>query len=228
MRYYRKPKRQFSPIVVAILLIICCYFVITFRDSPSHLTNSEVLATADAIRAQTPPAINAQTPIPIDSHSSETYQESRAEYIENQATAAKEAYIEISLTDGYLSHLEADFESTRTETALKEYYESQETDAIQWHEASLHVGESLIVCGPVVGTSYASTSTGAPTFINLGADYPSSDRFTIVIWDRDRAYFDSPPEDYYFGKTLCVTGTIILFRGIAQIEVSQPIQIEVY
>jgi len=74
------------------------------------------------------------------------------------------------------------------------------------------------VCGPVVETSYASGSSGKPTFLNLGHSYPDPKSFTIVIWEPNRGNFPPQPEDYYLGSTVCVTGLIETYRGGAQTE----------
>lgn len=99
---------------------------------------------------------------------------------------------------------------------------------IQWNEAKYYIGEYMTVCGPVIDSHYASTSSGQPTFLNIGKDYPDLDRFTVVIWGDNRGNFPSPPEDYYLGKNIGVTGLITEYEGIAQIEVSTPSQIKEY
>lgn len=97
---------------------------------------------------------------------------------------------------------------------------------INWDEAKYHIGERTTVCGPVVGTHWASGSKGKPTFLNIGKDYPDSGRFTVVIWIDYRANFPQPPEGYYLGKTICITGLIEPYEGIPQIEAKDPSQIQ--
>lgn len=118
--------------------------------------------------------------------------------------------------------------STTAQQAPPEEQRSQAacTGAISWSDASAHVGEMTIVEGPVVGTTFASSSNGQPTFLNIGRDYPDPGRFTVVIWGESRASFSTPPEDAYRGKTICVTGEIDTYQGIPQIVVSSPSQIE--
>lgn len=99
---------------------------------------------------------------------------------------------------------------------------------IQWNEAKYNIGEWKTVCGTVVDTHYAVTSNGQPTFLNIGEPYPDPARFTVVIWGDYRGNFPSPPEDYYLGKNIGVTGLITEYEGIAQIEVSSPSQIKEY
>lgn len=100
------------------------------------------------------------------------------------------------------------------------------SSAINWDEAKYHFGERTTVCGPVVGTRWASGSKGKPTFLNIGKDYPDSGRFTVVIWIDYRANFPQPPEGYYLGKTICITGLIEEYKGIPQIEAKDPSQIQ--
>jgi hypothetical protein len=100
--------------------------------------------------------------------------------------------------------------------------------AIWWYEAKDHIGDRLTVCGPVVDSKWASGSSGKPTFLNIGEPYPDPDRFTVVIWIDYRSNFPQPPEDYYLGKNICVTGLITEYDGIPQIEVQSPTQIQEY
>ena len=97
-------------------------------------------------------------------------------------------------------------------------------ERIPLEEASKYVGQSAIVCGTVASARYAAKSKGAPTFLHLGKPYPHQ-IVTVIIWGHARARFSSPPEELQ-GQEVCITGRIALYRGIAQIEVSQLVQIE--
>ena len=99
---------------------------------------------------------------------------------------------------------------------------------VPWNKAKEHVGERVTVIGAVVSTRYASSSRGQPTFLNIGNEYPDSNRFTIVIWGDSRDAFDEAPEAYYEGKKIEVTGEIGEYEGVPQIEAGSPDQIEVY
>ena len=116
-------------------------------------------------------------------------------------------------------------QSPKTETPT-----SPEADlpagAISWDKAKDHIGDRTTVCGPVAGTKYGATSRGNPTWLNIGKDYPSSERFVVIIWGENRGNFAQPPESYYLGKTICVTGLIQEYEGIPQIEVMAPDQIQ--
>ena len=91
--------------------------------------------------------------------------------------------------------------------------------------AQNHIGEKATVCGLVASSHYASTSNGEPTFLNLGEAYPDH-VFTAVIWGDNRGQFDEP-EVQYRGKTICVTGKIKSYRGVAQIVLYSQKQVRV-
>lgn len=99
---------------------------------------------------------------------------------------------------------------------------------IPWENALAYVGQEVTVVGPVVGTRYASSSNGSPTFLNVGLPYPDPGRFQVLIWGEDRGRFESPPEDLYYGQTVAVTGIVKNYKGVAEIIVKRPSQIEVY
>jgi DNA/RNA endonuclease YhcR with UshA esterase domain len=92
-------------------------------------------------------------------------------------------------------------------------------------EAKNHVGERATVCGQVVSTRYADRSKGQPTFLNLGAAYPTQ-IFTIVIWGSDRSKFGEP-ETKYRDRQVCATGVIKSYRGTPEIEANEPSQIKI-
>jgi hypothetical protein len=91
--------------------------------------------------------------------------------------------------------------------------------------AITRVGESATVCGVVASARYAAKTKGSPTFLNLGKPYPQH-VFTALIWGRQRPRFSYQPETLQ-GRSVCITGTIAVHKGIAQIEVSNPVQIEI-
>ena len=98
--------------------------------------------------------------------------------------------------------------------------------AVSWTRARAMVGRVATIKGRVAGTFFASSSNGSPTFINVGADYPSGRRFTVVIWGSDRSRFGRP-EVKYAGRTICVRGVIETYQGVPEIEVGAPSQIRI-
>ena len=103
--------------------------------------------------------------------------------------------------------------------------QTSDTNQIDWNEADGYIGEFVTVCGPVVGAYFATSTNGQPTFLNIGKEYPDPERFTALIWGRDLEYFPFNPDEYYFGKTICVQGFVEEYQGTLEIEVTDPEQI---
>jgi len=155
-------------------------------------------------------------------------------YTEADLEAAREAGYNAGFTEGYEAGL-AQCGQVEEEAEVIIPPEGEDggnkelpAGAIWWYEAKDHIGDRTVVCGPVAGTKYGATSNGRPTWLNVGKDYPSSERFVVIIWGENRGNFPQPPESYYEGKSICVTGLIQEYEGIPQIEVTTPDQIEEY
>lgn len=86
-----------------------------------------------------------------------------------------------------------------------------------WDEAGSHAGTVQRVCGPLM--SVRGTDDG--TFVNVGQDYPSINRFTFVFWD---IYLDTIDSD----AVICGTGEIYLYDGVAQLEMWDPTALEIW
>lgn len=98
--------------------------------------------------------------------------------------------------------------------------------ALSWQNARSAVGRVATIRGHVAGTRFASSSSGSPTFLNLGVNYPNPRRFTVVIWIEDRGAFGRP-EVRYRAKNICVRGRVASYRGVPEIEARSPSQIRV-
>jgi hypothetical protein len=99
--------------------------------------------------------------------------------------------------------------------------------SIDWSKAANYIGEYKTVCGPVIGSNYATSIDGAPTFLDIGKAYPDASRFTVIIWDKNRANFTVSPDTAYNGKTICVYGLIQSVEGTPEIEATKSGQIQV-
>jgi len=86
---------------------------------------------------------------------------------------------------------------------------------IKTTEASEHVGELARVCGVIATKRTAEDATGKPTFINLDHPFPNQ-TFTVLVWDKDSPAVGTLPE----AGSLCVTGTVVLYRGTPEIILS--------
>jgi DNA/RNA endonuclease YhcR with UshA esterase domain len=103
--------------------------------------------------------------------------------------------------------------------------QTSDSNQINWNEADGYIGEFVTVCGPVVSAYFATSTNGQPTFLNIGKEYPDPERFTALIWGRDLEYFPFNPDEYYFGKTICIQGLVEEYKGTLEIEVTDPEQI---
>lgn len=89
---------------------------------------------------------------------------------------------------------------------------------IPWNEAINYVGSTQRVCGPLA----TLRTDDDDVFLNIGRDYPDTGRFVIVVWDVGAL------EPIPAGKTLCTTGMITYWQGIAEIELRDPSRIEIW
>ena len=85
-------------------------------------------------------------------------------------------------------------------------------------------GSDTTICEKVYDGKFLES--GQITFLHLGGAYPNQ-KLSIVIKGKDRSKFPTPPEKLYAGKRICVTGTIVQFKGRPEIVVSDPKQIEI-
>ena len=90
---------------------------------------------------------------------------------------------------------------------------------ISIEKASEHEGDSVIICSKVYGGKFFSNKEPTITLLNVGAAYPNS-LLTIVIKGDNRTVFSNKPEEFYINKEICVTGTIRIFKGKPEIEIS--------
>lgn len=92
-------------------------------------------------------------------------------------------------------------------------------------EASDHIGKVAEVCGEVASADFIPQIGGDPTFINFGEPHPNQ-IFTVVIWGENRHLWQTPPEQAYQNREICVSGQIRLHEGTPQIVVERLGQIE--
>lgn len=97
-------------------------------------------------------------------------------------------------------------------------------ETITTEQAREHIGETNTVCGLVATARYHDTQQGRPTFLNFDHPYPDQ-TFAVRIPGLSRAAFSETPEVLFNGKTVCVTGLIVDYRGKPEIVVENPGQI---
>ncbi len=93
-------------------------------------------------------------------------------------------------------------------------------------EATKHIGDSIKVCGKIFGGRFFETSNNSPTLLNMGAAFSASP-LTIMIPGNVRVKMGYAPEIELRDKNVCVTGTVILFKGKTEIIVYNLAQLEV-
>ena len=95
------------------------------------------------------------------------------------------------------------------------------TQTLTTAQAKTHEGENATVCGVVTSERTATSSRGAPTFINLDSTYPKQ-VFTILIWGEDRGNVGELPRS---GSRVCATGMIADYQGVPEIVVKSKGQL---
>jgi len=100
-------------------------------------------------------------------------------------------------------------------------------DAGEWQEAGAEEGSSTTLRGPVVSARYQAKARGKPTFLDVGQPYPDTARLVLLIWGDDREAFPNPPETAYAGRVVAASGEVERFRGVAQMAIDSPADIEV-
>jgi DNA/RNA endonuclease YhcR with UshA esterase domain len=91
-------------------------------------------------------------------------------------------------------------------------------------DAAKHINEKVTICEKVFSTKLISPSN--MTFLDLGGFHPNQ-MLTVVIKGEDRSKFKDAPDEYFKGRNVCVTGTVIDYKGKPEIVVSDPSQIKV-
>ncbi len=188
--------------LILLLLLVGCTSLTTADPPPAASTPAAVLPSA----TPAPPSPTATwTPAPTATATS-------------TATATLMPTASVTATPTVTSTASATPTETETPTPAA-------PTPIPWEMAGLFAGEEGTACGPVVRTYFAKKTGGSPTFLDIGLPYPDPQRLNVIIWGRYRDNFPQPPEHMYYQKTICVSGHIELYQGVAQIEVRSPEQI---
>ena len=105
------------------------------------------------------------------------------------------------------------------------FQKSEDTNIseVDINDLDKHLNKMVKVCTKVYSTKQLASGI---TFLNLGGEYPNSP-LTIVIFKDKLSNFKNSPEKYYYGKNICVTGKLILYKGKPEIIVSNEMEIVV-
>jgi very-short-patch-repair endonuclease len=96
---------------------------------------------------------------------------------------------------------------------------------LDWQTAKRYEGQQTAFVGKVAQVTVRRGVTGSPTFIDLGAAFPSKGRLTAVIWGADAGLFNSDLARNLAGRTVCVQGRVGSRDGVAQIVLKKRDQL---
>ena len=82
---------------------------------------------------------------------------------------------------------------------------------------NLHEGETVTVCEKVQGTFLSKKSN--TLMINFGKPYPNQ-TFVVVVFNKDLEHFSYNPAEKLKGKTICITGKVVNYKGMPEIIVT--------
>ena len=82
-------------------------------------------------------------------------------------------------------------------------------------------GKTITICEKVTGIHETS---GGNALLNFGNPFPKN-AFSVMIFKLDRDKFTYNPLEFLNGKTICVTGTVIIYKGKPEIIVKNESEI---
>ncbi|MEO6131790.1 MAG: hypothetical protein ABIQ02_08070 [Saprospiraceae bacterium] len=94
------------------------------------------------------------------------------------------------------------------------------TDSIKFFD-----GKTITVCSNVSST-FMTKGEQKTSFLNFGPEFPNQ-LFTVVIYEEDLHNFNYVPAEKLNGKNVCITGSVRMFDGAAEIIVKQQGQIKI-
>lgn len=92
-------------------------------------------------------------------------------------------------------------------------------------EIGRNVQKEVTYCSKVHGT-FTTNGKKKVIFLNLGAAYPAQ-KLTVAIFESDWKKFEYKPAEFLKGKTICVSGKLILYKDKPEIIVNHPKQISI-
>jgi DNA/RNA endonuclease YhcR with UshA esterase domain len=108
--------------------------------------------------------------------------------------------------------------------ALLSFKVSAQANVIASKDAGKHINENVTVTGKIFGSKYFA----ANNMVLLDMDgYNPNQKLTIMISAAHDGKFKDKPEEFYKGKDITVTGTVISYKDKPEIAVTDPMQIKV-
>jgi DNA/RNA endonuclease YhcR with UshA esterase domain len=91
-------------------------------------------------------------------------------------------------------------------------------------EAAKHLNEKVTICDKIYGGKFLSGP--GITLIDVGGSHPD-EALTLLIKGDDRKKFKSPPEELFKDKKVCITGTVVDYKGKPEIIITEADQIKI-
>ena len=128
-----------------------------------------------------------------------------------------------------VSHVESEKQKvTKTQDVLPAKAKSVSNvfckNSVNWSHAKQYTGKKVAIQGPIVRVTQRQDVQGSPTWIEIGAAYPSESRLTLVVWGDDRSAFEPVISSQLQSRIVCVKGIVQLYRQLPQIELHSPEQ----
>lgn len=93
---------------------------------------------------------------------------------------------------------------------------------VSWEDADRVIGRVAFVSGRVADVR----TFDELTLVNFFADHPPA-KFSGVIRTPDLAKFSSSPKELFKGKIVRIRGLVTTFKGVPQIAITSPEQVEI-
>lgn len=92
---------------------------------------------------------------------------------------------------------------------------------VDWQDAASYFGQRVTVEGDVV----RSYNSGRAAFLNFAEDYEGV--FSVVIFAADFELWPEPPDQFYLGQRIRVSGKVKEYQGAPEMVVESPEQVEI-
>ena len=99
------------------------------------------------------------------------------------------------------------------------------SQTIPLDSVSKYEGKTITVCSKVLGTQ-VSAGEKKNTTLNFGKPFPDN-TFTVFISETDLPNFKYNPSEFLKDKTICITGTVKMYKNKPEIIVTKQEQIKV-
>jgi micrococcal nuclease len=78
-------------------------------------------------------------------------------------------------------------------------------------------GKTVTICEKVQSTFLSNKAN--TSMLNFGKAYPNQ-TFVVIIFEKDLVNFNYVPTEFLKEKTVCITGKVILYKGMPEIIVT--------